>query len=297
MKVSVFTFLRNGVKLGYPFLESIRSALPLADEFIVALGRSDEDERGATRDALASLQEPRLRVVDSVWNEQMKRAGFVYGQQKMLAQSQCNGDWAFYLEADEVLHEEDISSVREAMEENLGRPNVEALVFDYVHLFGSPSWQAVSPGWYRRAPRIIRNSIRAVALDGLFWNVIQSNQRMRWPKAALAKARIFHYGHVRPVSAMNAKQFAVERYWSKTPQAFEGYRIDPRALKRFEGSHPAVMRDWLANQASNDFEPDPLHKPTSRERRHRLVSSMERAFGWDLSRKHFYLIDPGRTKP
>ena len=291
MKVSVFTFLRNGVKLGYPFLESIRSALPLADEFVVALGPSDPDEKDATRQALLTLKEPKLRIVDSVWNEQMKTAGFVYGQQKMLAQSQCTGDWAFYLEADEVLHEQDLEPLRRSMLRHLHRPEVEALVFDYFHFFGSPSWRAISPGWYRRAPRIIRNNVRAVACDGLFWNVIVNNQRMRWPNAALADATIYHYGHVRPVAAMNAKQYAVEQYWSKTPQRFDRYRIDPQALTTFEGTHPAVMQDWLADQASNDFCPDLGHQPTRRERRHRLAMTLEELFGLDLSRKHFKLID------
>ena len=32
MRVSGFTFIRNGTMLGYPFVESIRSALPLCDE-------------------------------------------------------------------------------------------------------------------------------------------------------------------------------------------------------------------------------------------------------------------------
>jgi hypothetical protein len=290
MKISVFTFLRNGVKLGYPFLESIRSALPIADEFIVALGPSDPDEEDATRQALAALNEPKLRIIDSVWNEQMKTAGFVYGQQKMLAQSQCTGDWAFYLEADEVLHEQDLQSLRDSMCENLKKPQVEALVFDYHHFFGSPEWLAVSPGWYRRAPRIIRNDVRAVACDGLFWNVIVNNQKMRWPNAALAHATVYHYGHVRPIAAMNAKQFAVERYWSKTPQSFDRYRIDPRALVRFKGQHPAVMQDWLSRQASNDFQPDVNHQPTRRERRHRLAMGLEKALGLDLSRKHFHLV-------
>ncbi len=290
MKVSLFTFLRNGVKLGYPFMESIRSALQLADEFVIALGPSDPDERDQTLAQLEALQEPKLRIIPTIWNEQMKTAGFVYGQQKMLAQSQCAGDWAFYLEADEVLHEQDLGRIRDAMQRHLNNTAVEALVFDYQHFFGSPNYVARSPGWYRRAPRIIRNNVRTVACDGLFWNVIVNNQRMRWPRAALANATIYHYGHVRPVSAMNAKQVAVERYWDKTPQSFTKYRIDPAVLQPFTGSHPAVMANWLAKQSNNDFTPDWNHALTSREKRHRLGARLEKWFGLDLSRKHFQLV-------
>ena len=290
MKVSLFTFIRNGVKLGYPFVESIRSALPIADEYIVAIGPSDEDEEDATLRSIEAINDCRIKILKVRWNEKMQTAGFVYGQQKMLAQSQCMGDWAFYLEADEVLHERDLETIKDSMQRHLVDDKVEALVFDYVHFFGSPNYQAVSPGWYKRAPRIIRNSVRTVACDGLFWNVIVNNQKMRWPRAALAGATIYHYGHVRPLEAMNKKQESVERYWNKTPRRLARYQIDPRALRKYTGEHPEIMRDWLAQKADYAFEPDISYVPTARDKRHRWGLFLERFLGIDLSRKHFKLV-------
>lgn len=290
MKVSLFTFIRNGVKLGYPFVESIRSALPIADEYIVAIGPSDEDEEDATLRSIEAINDCRIKILKVRWNEKMQTAGFVYGQQKMLAQSQCMGDWAFYLEADEVLHERDLETIKDSMQRHLVDDKVEALVFDYVHFFGSPNYQAVSPGWYKRAPRIIRNSVRTVACDGLFWNVIVNNQKMRWPRAALAGAKIYHYGHVRPLEAMNKKQESVERYWNKIPRRLARYQIDPRALRKYTGEHPEIMRDWLAQKADYAFEPDISYVPTARDKRHRWGLLLERFLGLDLSRKHFKLV-------
>lgn len=290
MKVSLFTFIRNGVKLGYPFVESIRSALPIADEYIVAIGPSDEDEEDATLRSIEAINDCRIKILKVRWNEKMQTAGFVYGQQKMLAQSQCMGDWAFYLEADEVLHERDLETIKDSMQRHLVDDKVEALVFDYVHFFGSPNYQAVSPGWYKRAPRIIRNSVRTVACDGLFWNVIVNNQKMRWPRAALAGAKIYHYGHVRPLEAMNKKQESVERYWNKIPRKLARYQIDPRALGKYTGEHPEIMRDWLAQKADYAFEPDISYVPTARDKRHRWGLLLERFLGLDLSRKHFKLV-------
>ena len=290
MKVSLFTFIRNGVKLGYPFVESIRSALPIADEYIVAIGPSDEDEEDATLRSIEAINDCRIKILKVRWNEKMQTAGFVYGQQKMLAQSQCMGDWAFYLEADEVLHERDLETIKDSMQRHLVDDKVEALVFDYVHFFGSPNYQAVSPGWYKRAPRIIRNSVRTVACDGLFWNVIVNNQKMRWPRAALAGATIYHYGHVRPLEAMNKKQESVERYWNKIPRRLARYQIDPRALRKYTGEHPEIMRDWLAQKADYAFEPDISYAPTARDKRHRWGLFLERFLGIDLSRKHFKLV-------
>lgn len=37
--ISGFTFRRNGVKLSFPFEASIRSLLPLVDEFVIAVGQ------------------------------------------------------------------------------------------------------------------------------------------------------------------------------------------------------------------------------------------------------------------
>ncbi|MGH8745327.1 MAG: glycosyltransferase, partial [Burkholderiales bacterium] len=201
MKVSGFTFLRNGSLLGYPYVESIRSALPLCDEFVVAVGEGEDD----TLERLRAMNEPKLRLIETRWNERMQDRGYVYAQQKMIAQFNCGGDWAFYLEGDEVLHERDLETVRGAMQRHLDDRRVEALVFDYHHFYGSPDWLAAGPGWYRRAPRILRNTIRSYSPDGLFFVVMEKNKRGRYPRAALAGATIYHYGHVRSITAMREK--------------------------------------------------------------------------------------------
>ena len=119
MKVSGFTFLRNGQKLGYPFVASIRSILPLVDEFVIALGPCDDD----TETMLRAIDDPKIRLIPTQWNEKIRSdysvKGFVYGQQKSIALFNCTGDWAFYLEADEVLHENDLAKIRAAMETHL----------------------------------------------------------------------------------------------------------------------------------------------------------------------------------
>ena len=288
MKVSGFTFIRNGSRLGYPYLESIRSVLPICDEFVVAVGASDDD----TLERIRGIGSDKIRILETRWNESMRDRGFVYAQQKMIAQYNCVGDWAFYLEGDEVLHEDDLAAIRASMQRHLDNPSVEALVFDYHHFFGSPDWRAISPGWYRRAPRIIRNSIRTWAPDGLFWVVMDANKRGRYPRAALAGAPIYHYGHVRRISAMNEKLQRVGKYWGDSHKRFDAYRIDPQALAPFGGSHPSVVREWLQQEAETTYQPDPMHTPSSKERKHRWMMKLERRFGLELSKKHYSLLQP-----
>ncbi len=287
MLVSGFTFIRNGVMLGYPFEESIRSALPICDEFVIAVGASDDD----TLARLKALDEPKIRIIETTWNEVMLDRGYVYAQQKMIAQFNCRGEWAFYLECDEVLHEKDLPAIRAKLEAYRDMRHIEALVFDYHHFYGTPEWLATSPGWYRRAPRIIRNSIRNYSPDGLFFVVMDKNKRGRYPRAALAGAPIYHYGHVRNQEKMREKLQQVSRYWGHSPPPFKGYEIDSQALAQFSGTHPAVMLNWLKTEAEWGFVPNHAYLPTQRERKHRLMMRLERWFGLELSKKHYRLIE------
>lgn len=221
----------------------------------------------------------------------MSQRGFVYAQQKMIAQYNCTGDWAFYLEGDEVLHEREHEFIVDAMQRHLGDTRVEALAFDYHHFYGEPGQLAVSPAWYRREVRIIRNTIRTYAPDGLFWMVMDSHRFGRYPRAKLTGAHIYHYGHVRKVEAMRRKHELVSRYWNNAPPVFPDYgRIDPQALAPFTGEHPAVMERWLREEAETTFRADPAYRLTRRERKHRLSMKLEKLLSVDLSKRHFRLV-------
>ena len=287
MKISCFTFIRNGTLLGYPFVESICSALPLCSEFVVAVGDSDDD----TLARIQAIDSEKIVIIQTHWNEKMQDRGFVYAQQKMIAQYNCTGDWAFYLEGDELLHEDDLPKIRAAMEIHLDNPNIEALVFDYHHFFGSPDWLAISPAWYRRECRIIRNTIRSWAPDGLYWVVMDKNKKGRYPRAALVNAPIYHYGNARSINTMREKNQRIGRYWGKNHPLFNGYQIDPQSITPFTGSHPSVASNWIANEAEKNFTPNSSHILTTREIKHRWMMKLERLFNFKFTTsKHHTII-------
>lgn len=286
MKVSGFTFLRNGTLLGYPYIESLKSLLMVCDEVIVAIGAGEDD----TADQVRAIGDNRIRVIDTAWNEAMQDRGYVYAQQKMIAQFNCTGDWAFYLEGDEVIHEDDAPKIRTAMEKYLNDTEVEALVFDYHHFYGCPELVARSPGWYRRAPRVIRNTIRSWAPDGLFWVVMDQNKKGRYPRAAFAGCAIYHYGHVRSSAKMQEKIRQVSRYWNHTPKKHDYSQIDASILERFTGTHPAIVQQWLQDYAEPTFTAAPNYRLSKREKRHHLLMKIEKLVGRHLDKKHFTLI-------
>lgn len=288
MKVSGFTFLRNASLLGYPFVESIKSLLPVCDEVIVAIGESEDN----TLDLVRQINDAKIKIIETTWNEKMADRGYVYAQQKMIAEFNCSGDWAFYLEGDEVIHEQDVPLIRAQMAKYLSDNEVEALVFDYHHFYGTPYHVAISPRWYRKAPRIIRNTIRTYAPDGLFWVVMDENKSGRYPNAANVGCHLYHYGHVRSVKAMAEKNNKVERYWGKEPQNFSTYgNVDPKSLTRFSGTHPAIVNEWLQHKAENQLIFNPDYKLSSRDRKHRLMMLIGGFLGNpDLTKKHYKLV-------
>jgi glycosyltransferase involved in cell wall biosynthesis len=293
MKVSGFTFLRNGQKLGYPFVASIRSILPLVDEFIIALGPCDDD----TEKMLREIGDPKIRIIPTQWNEKIQNdysvQGFVYGQQKSIALFNCTGDWAFYLEADEVIHENDLAKIRAAMEKHLDDPRVEALAFDYLHFYGNANTFAWSPRWYRSEVRIIRNTIPAWGPEGLFFIVLDSHKRGRYPRAAHTGATVFHYGWVRSESQMNSKFDAVKKFWRDAPAVADYSQIDPATLKLFTGTHPKVLENWLP-KAGGIFQASPNHRLTPREKKHRFMLKLERWFGFRFNKKHYRPVHRGK---
>jgi hypothetical protein len=209
----------------------------------------------------------------------------------MIAQYSCTGDWAFYLEGDEVVHEEDLAAIRASVEKHHGNPAVEALVFDYHHFYGSAQWVSVSPGWYRRECRLIRNTIRSYAPDGQYWLVTTEHKRPRNPQAALANAHIYHYGWIRRNEDMQKKLDQVSKYWAdSTTMQIKYSQFDARALEAFKGTHPKAVKAWLLTGAEQNLQIDPAYQPTRKENKYHLMRRIELLTGLDFSRKHFKLV-------
>jgi len=290
MKVSGFTFLRNGQKLGYPFVASIRSILPLVDEFVIALGPCDD----ATEPMLREIGDPKIRIIHTRWNENIQPEysvkGFVFGQQKSIALFNCTGDWAFYLEADEILHEDDLPKIRAAMEKHLPDARVEALAFDYLHFYGNQNTVAWSPGWYRSEVRIIRNTIPAWSSESLFFNVVVDHKKSRYPRAVHTGVTIYHYGWVRSEEQMNLKTEASFKFWVEQPLPRVDYtQIDAAIFKPFTGRHPQAVQAWLP-PAEGIFQAAPGYQPTKREKKHRLMLKLEKWFGLRFDKIHYLRV-------
>lgn len=272
--VSGFSIVRNAVKYQYPIEPALRSIVPLCDEIVVNVGDCDD----GTLDLVRGIGDPKIRILESEWGDELVMTNRMHSIQTNLALDACRGTWCFYIQADEVVHEDDLPRVRNAMERYATDGRVEALVFDYLHFYGSFDWIGTGRRWYRREVRVVKKAtgIRSVAGAQGF------GVAGRRPNAALAGARIFHYGWAKSPALVLEKRLQWHRFrrdpaWRKRPR--HAFRRIP-GLRRFTGTHPAVMRPWIERHRW-EFEPQDYPRDWSWKSVKAILSdAAERATGW-----------------
>jgi hypothetical protein len=243
--LSGFTIVRNAVRYGYPVVESLRSLLPLVEELVVLVGKSEDE----TMDVVRSVDDPRLVIVETEWDESLRTGGRVLAQQTNLALARCRHPWAFYLQADEVVHEDDHPAIHAALERRASDARVDALSFRFLHFEGTYAY--VNPLRYRRQCRLVRNNgtVRSVGDAAGFGRV--DGLRLRTRRTG---ARIYHYGWARAPAVMRTKMLAfmrlyhddatVEANWGSVPAE---YLSDVDMAFRFRGTHPSVMAELIGS--------------------------------------------------
>jgi hypothetical protein len=207
MRVCGFTIIRNAVKFDYPIVEAIRSVLPVVDEFVVLIGNSEDE----TKALIESIGSSKIRIYESVWDDSLRKGGQVLAVEtdKAMALIGDGFDWAFYIQADEVVHEKYHSAIIEAMQKWKDDQQVEGLLFDYVHFYGDYNYIGDSRKWYRAEIRIVRpnSGIRS-------WKDAQGFRKdQRKLKVRKISASVYHYGWVKPPEKQQAKQQYFHKLW------------------------------------------------------------------------------------
>ena len=250
MKISAFTICRNAVQFDYPIVEVIRSALPLVDQIVVNVGQSAD----GSLELIRSIESKKVHILESVWDDTMKKDGLLFSHETNKALSRCTGDWALYLQADEVLHEADQETIRRALRDHLDDPAVLGFTFRYVHFYGD--YRSCNPWFYHRAVRIIRNDGQVESCGDAvgFWLKADRGylQTVHKDRVRPSGGTIYHYGWVKPPRVLLDKfRYQIARHHGDQPgpdQArmlageaydFEEYDI----MKNFTGTHPVVMAD------------------------------------------------------
>lgn len=257
MKISGFTFIRNGVTLGYPFVPSIRSLLPLCDEIIVNVPRSTD----ATLAQVKAIGDPKIRIIESAWDEKEKLGDPIMRRHTDLALAECTGDWCVYIQGDEVLHEDSIPAMRDCMARELNNPKVQALLVNYTHFYGSFWTEVYSLGWYYQEVRVVRRDPKIRASGGAQGFRTTDNQKL-WVKNS--GARYFHYGHALEPGQARVKVSSLADLYGSSVRVQSilrrpaGFYDDDQKVKQFTGTHPAPMRELAAKATWSYTSRNPL---------------------------------------
>jgi hypothetical protein len=254
MKISGFTIIKNAIINDYPIVEAITSILPVVDEMIVLVGDSSD----ATRELVENIDSDKIKIFDSVWDQSLRKGGKVLAVEtdKAFNLIDIRSTWAFYIQADEAVHEKYLPVILEACKKYKEDTRVEGLLFKYLHFYGTYNYTGDSRKWYNREIRIIRNdkSINA-------YKDAQGFRKGRTKlKVKTLDAYIYHYGWVKSPGQMKKKMKEVSKYWNEETDNWQEYMKSEDffnyeefdSLDKFNGTHPAVLQKRIA-QKNWDF--------------------------------------------
>lgn len=274
MRIIGCSLVANALKLDFPILEAIGSILPLCDELIVNVGPSDD----GTLDLVRGLGDPRLRIIEGRWDQSMGSAMLAAETQRAIAEAR--GDWAIYIQADEILHEGGQELLRSAIHQADVDKRVEGLLVDFLHFYGTPDWVGASRSWYRREVRAIRLGAGLVSRGDAQGFRAAGGRRVQ---ARPSGATYYHYGWARPLDALRLKQATDDQLYhggtgKRSPL---GQRLPADVgLRRFGGHHPARMEPWIAARRARMSPGFAPRKWDARRLSLLATLAVERLTGW-----------------
>lgn len=299
IKISGFTYVRNGFKYGYPFIPSIQSLLPLVDELIVVVGDSTDE----TRDAIVQLNNHKIKIIDTVWNDELRVNGKIFAQQSNIGLANISGDWAIHLQVDEVLHEQDYDRLKAQISKADKNEQVEGLLFPFYHFWGD--YQHI-----RHTRKTHPFEIRAFKNKGDIKSYKDSQGFRKYSSEAAylagepgeklrvwnSNVPVFHYSYSRNPALMKKKAEYFNRFWHddewvknhSTEKAFDFNEVD--RLDFFDKSHPKYMAATIAAK-DWDFIYDPSKSNMSFK--DRIMFRLNKLTGKRLFEFENYKLIPG----
>lgn len=290
MKIAGFSFIRNAIANDYPIVEAISSVLPLCDEFVVAVGKSEDD----TLQLIRNINSPKIRIIETVWNLNLKEGGRVFAEETNKAYDAISddADWVIYIQGDECIHEKYLPVIKQEMENTLRNANVEGLLLKYKHFYGSYDFIAESRRWYRREIRVMKKlqGIRSYK-DAQGFRINDRKLNVK-----LIDAYIYHYGWVKPPKGISIKMNNFNKFYhddawveqfSPVSDTFDYGNADQ--IVHFTETAPAVMQQRI-DQVNWKFNFDPTKQDINNSLKRKVLHWIENKTGIRLFEYKNYKI-------
>ena len=270
----------------YPVVEAIKSILPICDEFVVAVGKSDDD----TLELIKNIDPDKIRVIETEWDESLREGGKVLAVEtdKAFKGISEDSDWAFYIQGDEVVHEKYLDGIKKSMELYKDDERVDGLIFNYSHFYGSYDYVGASAKWYAHEIRIVKNRPEIYSYQDAQGFRKGDNEKLN---GIHIDAYMYHYGWVKEPEAMQRKQENFNKLWhddqwinKNVVKAAEfDYSREVSELSRFQGTHPEVMKERI-EKTNWQFDYDISHNKKSTKDR---LKSVLKSIGLDTTYRNY----------
>ena len=261
--LGIYCFIRNGIKYDYPFIESIESAIPVADQIVINECSSDDD----TLEVLQTLKEKypeKIKIIRDDWvthHSQLSQRGNA-------CIPHLTTQWHWQLQADEVLHEKDYETIRRALTDAIDKP-IDAFKTYYYHFMAN--YETEFDFCYIKAMRIGRR--------GTNWWLCGDAAELsggNYGRTAelTSDVRVFHYGKVKEGKVGWQKEWDFTHLYTdigfpdpkmmemkeKFGEEFCDYiyvfqgAIERGEVRHYTGTHPSVMEEKISNFKSGGYE-------------------------------------------
>jgi hypothetical protein len=177
-KISGLTILKNGITCGYTFVETLKCLDAICDEIIICEGNSTD----GTIDYINRIKNDKFKIYSYDWGNCSDGTKFADITNDGL--DKCTGEYIFYLQSDEIIHECEYDKVK-----SLINDGYDAIYMQFAHLRYT-MLKKIQSNAYEHAIRIIKNKkgIRSITDGYNFGGEITS--------ATYSNILVYHAGYV-----------------------------------------------------------------------------------------------------
>jgi len=194
------TFIYNGNKFDYNYRETITCLKDICDVVTVCVIRSDD----GTLEEVLKFEDDKCKVIildDELWNKTTGKDRLSYFSN--IAISNQRTDWDLYVQCDEIVTEDSVPYIRQAINSNI---DCDSFMMQRHNLWGSPYTKLIA----ENQPCSI-NVIRLAKSDLRCYDDGESKRVHNLSFAFNEKIQMMHMGFVRDIKVMKSKVINMQR--------------------------------------------------------------------------------------
>lgn len=262
--ISVPIILRNAIKLKYPVDRVVRSCIGLADEILISVDPTSEDDSvDFVHDLMLEInlvtKRDLVRYIEVPWNIQNISGGNELARQTDIAIEHSFGDFVFCIQADEAVNSSHFSILRDEIAK-LQKESLDALSMTRLYFYGG--LKTIRVDWTLPIVRFFRRGTRKSVGDA--FNTIGDDK-----KVVPSKVPIYHYSRIGDPELLSRRIRNLDSFYHNSvellsevelqPYDFSTYNFDcmhranvdvgrrevnEEVLIPFYGKHPASFEDF-----------------------------------------------------